>query len=168
MRIFCTAGGPIRDYILEEILEFYENNPSEDRQIDPFLMDFNNKDFTSAIEHSIALAFSGYREKNGFILAAKRDDRFQDERQEGSDKAVYDKDRYGIFEADAYGYETPRSSALGVRTGIAASDIDYIIAHENSAGRIIEYIKKNSFYIPVVDTKGNLILPYATWQAEHE
>lgn len=48
----------------------------------------------------------------------------------------------------------------GVRTGLPSSEIAYIMAGSNILDDVIKTAKSNSFYIPVVDTTGKLILSY--------
>ena len=61
---------------------------------------------------------------------------------------------YELFRTSGIG-----STHYGIRTGIASSEIEYIITKENPK-RICLDIALNGIYIPVVDIQGNLLFTY--------
>lgn len=85
-------------------------------------------------------------------LVIKSKDKIQITRDINGEKSIkYDRDKLeafysGVLSDDHYGF----------RTGFPSSDIAYIITREYSKDIGFE-IAKNGFYIPVVDTKGNLL-----------
>lgn len=122
-----------------------------------------NLGLADALKESIAYVFSGYKDQSGFIIAVKRDHRFQEEREEKSDKPLYSRDKYGIFKTDNWDLNSPTSTTLSVRTGIPSTSIDYLIAYKENADRMIECVVNNGFYIPIIDFDGNLLLSPKEW-----
>lgn len=80
----------------------------------------------------------------------KNDDRFV---RTGPKKSSDDFGKYELFETSA-GKRT-----CGIRTGIAVTDVDYIMVEERDA-RVEMLIARNGFYIPIIDKTGNLLYSY--------
>lgn len=66
----------------------------------------------------------------------------------------YKDDKLEVFETGLHG-----AGHFGIRTGFPSSDIDYLVVDEDKVKlyRIYNAIVMNGFYIPVLNTKGNLI-----------
>lgn len=58
----------------------------------------------------------------------------------------------GLYDDDLY-YD----DCYGIRTGIPSSEIDYIVSDQNSAEKVIQYVKDSGLYIPVTDLDGNVL-----------
>ena len=71
-----------------------------------------------------------------------------------SETGKYEKDKLEIFETSMHG-----EGHYGIRTGFASKDIDYFVVDEEKVKlyRIENAIAMNGFYIPVVNTKGELV-----------
>ena len=67
------------------------------------------------------------------------------------EKPKYDREKIELFQTGANG-----TDHYGIRTGYPSTDIDYIVTEEYSPKMGFE-IARNGFYIPVLDTKGNLL-----------
>ena len=150
---FSTANDMIEG-VIEEIREYHDSSYTPK----------TNMDLADALEESIAYRFSDFENKNGLIVAIKRDQRFQDEHGENK-KPLYNRDKYGIFRTDSWDLVSATSKTLGVRTGVPSTEIDYIIVYEEDADKAIEYVMRNNFYVPVIDFDGNVLLPPEEWLA---
>ena len=75
----------------------------------------------------------------------------------------YDPEKMELFKTLSY-------SHFGIRTGLAASDIDYIIyrkdtENSNDLSILKNEIAKNGLYIPVVDMDGKLVFTYEEYES---
>lgn len=108
--------------------------------------------FKKAIENSPAKVYGD------LIFAVK--DRGQFYRTDHRENYQYDKSRYELFQTGVVGEQH-----YGIRTGIPATEIDFMIAQENlldearraDLDKIFFDIAQNGFYIPVVDETGKII-----------
>jgi len=94
---------------------------------------------------------SGY---GSIYLILKNDDRFCITRRSSSEEQGIDE--VDINKIEAFYTGATGKDHYGIRTGFASSEIDYIMTKEYDE-RIGLEIAMNGFYIPVVDTSGNLI-----------
>ena len=121
--------------------------------------------------------YLGIKEDNFAILVVKNNDRFKETK---NDNVSLDTDKYELFfqgifleEDDEFfedfdNYDDAKKEWLeerwgkrdfGVRTGLPSSEIDAIIVpSREKSGEVIDAVCNNSFYIPVYDTDGKMIL----------
>ncbi|MBU1124174.1 hypothetical protein KJ652_06355 [Patescibacteria group bacterium] len=105
--------------------------------------------FNYTVNTSVA---SGYGD---FILVVKDRDQFQ---VTTTDTQKFDTGKLELFKT---GSAEPQY--FGIRTGFGSTQVDFIIAHElvikdeKTMNNLFIEIAQNGFYIPIVDTHGNLI-----------
>jgi len=87
-------------------------------------------------------------------LILKDDDRFCITRRSPSE--TQNVDEVDVNKIEAFYTGATGKDHYGIRTGFASSEIDYIMTKEYDA-RIGLEIAMNGFYIPIVDTSGNLL-----------
>ncbi|MBO7131972.1 hypothetical protein J6V85_01750 [Candidatus Saccharibacteria bacterium] len=130
-----------------------------------------------AIFDSSAAAFSAmggrtterslYNSEENVFLVFHNDDRFV---KYDKDSLVFDEDKYEICgfgggnvikngEVDDMDYydEYWYMDDRGIRTGIPASEIDYIVTDNNSIDKVKKAVKESGLYIPVTDLDGFLL-----------
>lgn len=100
------------------------------------------------LKHAVESSYSAGWGPIWFVI--KNDDRFV---RTGPKNPSDDFDRYELFETNA-GKKT-----CGIRTGIAVTDVDYIMVEERDA-RVEMLIARNGFYIPIIDKTGKLLYSY--------
>ena len=95
-------------------------------------------------------------------IVLKDDDRFN-ETNESNKKYIPGK--LEVFETSM-----DKEGHYGIRTGFASSDIDYLVVDESriKMDRIKYEIVMNGFYIPLVNTKGNLVFTPLEYDELHE
>lgn len=95
-------------------------------------------------------------------IVLKDDDRFN-EINESNKKYIPGK--LEVFETSM-----DKEGHYGIRTGFASSDIDYLVVDESriKMDRIKYEIVMNGFYIPLVNTKGNLVFTPLEYDELHE
>lgn len=95
-------------------------------------------------------------------IVLKNDDRFNETTKENN---KYVPGKLEVFETDMDG-----AGHYGIRTGFATSDIDYLVVDERriKLDRIKYEIVMNGFYIPLVNTKGELIFTPDEYDKLHE
>lgn len=98
---------------------------------------------------------TGASDYGTIYLILKGDNRFCTTRRspEEENQSV---DKVDINKLEAFYTGAVGSDHYGIRTGFASSEIDYIMTQEYDS-RIGLEIAMNGFYIPVVDTSGNLL-----------
>ena len=100
-------------------------------------------------------AAGSYGGSDQIWLAMKHDDRFVTTRTPDDSPAghpIHDPSKLELFSSDATG----REDHYGIRTGFPSSDIDFFIKDGPTDHLALEIVK-NGFYIPIVDTKGQLV-----------
>lgn len=95
-------------------------------------------------------------------IVLKDDDRFNETNKENN---KYIPGKLEVFETSMDG-----EGHYGIRTGFASSDIDYLVVDESKIkmDRIKYEIVMNGFYIPLVNTKGNLVFTPEEYDELHE
>ena len=102
------------------------------------------KGLKSAVESSYSAGWGPI----WFVI--KNDDRFvRTSPKQSSD----DFGKYELFKTSA------GKNTGGIRTGIASSDIDYIMVEKKDT-KVEMLIARNGFYIPIIDKNGNLLYSY--------
>ena len=81
--------------------------------------------------------------------------------------SFYEFANYADIKADPKKYELYKVGAMtehdddyGIRTGLPSSEISCIMVGEDVAKEVIRLVRNNSFYIPVVDKTGELLLTF--------
>lgn len=67
---------------------------------------------------------------------------------------------YGKYELFHIGAMPKQDDDYGIRTGLPSSEISCIMVGRDVADEVVELIKQNTFYVPVVDKDGVLLLTY--------
>lgn len=112
-------------------------------------------DLKDAISGVVADRFG----RDGVFLVFKNDGRFGSGRR-GNDLDLRQYELFnnsrGLFDKDDDSYGV-HSDERGVRTGIAATDIDYIVTGSERIEETIKMVEDSGIYIPVVDIKGRVL-----------